>query len=211
MRSRPRVVIVGGGVSGLATAYDIHRRVGAEAQLTLVEAGSRLGGKVVAEQFSGHLVDTGPDAILMRVPAMAALLDELGLSDQIVPQAALGAYIWSRGKLRRIPAGTLFGVPDRLVPLLRSRLLSPAGLARAALDLGLPRRRIPRQDLSIAELVVPRLGRQVFDRLVDPLLGGVHAGRAAELSARSTVPEIDALARKSRSLYLGLRRLRRHA
>ena len=211
MRSRPRVVIVGGGVSGLATAYDIHRRVGAEAQLTLVEAGSRLGGKVVAEQFSGHLVDTGPDAILMRVPAMAALLDELGLSDQIVPQAALGAYIWSRGKLRRIPAGTLFGVPDRLVPLLRSRLLSPAGLARAALDLVLPRRRIPRQDLSIAELVVPRLGRQVFDRLVDPLLGGVHAGRAAELSARSTVPEIDALARKSRSLYLGLRRLRRHA
>jgi oxygen-dependent protoporphyrinogen oxidase len=85
------------------------------------------------------------------------------------------------------------------------------GLARAALDLVLPRNRSLSDDPSIADLVSPRLGAQVFDRLVEPLLGGVHAGRAAELSARSTVPEIAALARKNRSLYLGLRRLRHHA
>jgi len=123
----------------------------------------------------------------------------------------LGAHVWSRGQLRRLPTGTLFGVPDRLMPLLRSHLMSPAGVARAALDLVLPRRRAVSADPSIADLVAPRLGSQVFDRLVEPLLGGVHAGRAAELSAHSTVPEIEALARKNRSLYLGLNAMRRDA
>ena len=211
MQSRPRVVIVGGGISGLATAHDLHRRLGALVQLTLVEGGMRLGGKVATAEFSGHPVDLGPDALLVRSPTMAALLRDLGLDDQTVAPAAQGALVWSRGQLRRLPQGTLFGVPDRLMPLLRSRLLSPAGLARAALDLVLPRRHPVSPDPSIADLVVPRLGSQVFDRLVEPLLGGVHAGRAGELSARSTVPDIEALARDNRSLYLGLRRLRRHA
>ena len=211
MQSRPQVVIVGGGISGLATAHAIHRRLDGQVRLTVVEAGPRLGGKVATQEFSGHQVDTGPDALLVRVPAMVALLEDLGLGDQTVAPAALGAHVWSRGQLRRLPTGTLFGVPDRLIPLLKSRLLSPLGIARAGLDLVLPRRGPVSDDPSIADLVAPRLGPQVFDRLVEPLLGGVHAGRAAELSASSTVPEIAALARKNRSLYLGLRRLRRNA
>ncbi len=211
MQSRPHVVIVGGGVSGLATAHYIHTHLGDDVQLTLVEGGSQLGGKVANQQFSGHLVDTGPDALLVRAPVMAALLEDLGLGKEIVAPAALGAHVWSRGKLRRLPTGTLFGIPDRLVPLIRSGLMSPTGLARAALDLVLPRRRSTTSDPSIADLVIPRLGTQVFDRLVEPLLGGVHAGRAAELSAQSTVPDIVGLARKNRSLYLGLRKMRRHA
>lgn len=211
MQSRPKVVIVGGGVSGLATAHYLHGALGRGVQLTLVEGGSLLGGKVANQQFSGHLVDTGPDALLVRVPAMAALLQDLGLGDQIVAPAALGAHVWSRGKLRRLPTGTLFGVPDRLIPLMRSGLMSPAGLARAAMDLVMPRRRAATPDPSIADLVTPRLGSQVFNRLVEPLLGGVHAGRAAELSAHSTVPDIERLARNNRSLYLGLRKMRRHA
>ena len=211
MQAQPKVVIVGGGMSGLATAHFIHRSLGEGVQITLVEAEPQLGGKVATQEFGGHLVDTGPDALLMRVPAMATLLKDLGFNDQLVAPASLGAHVWSRGRLRRLPTGTLFGVPDRLVPLVKSQLLSPMGLARAALDLVLPRNRSLSDDPSIADLVAPRLGAQVFDRLVEPLLGGVHAGRAAELSARSTVPEIAALARKNRSLYLGLRRLRHHA
>ena len=213
-QSRPspcRVVIVGGGISGLATAHYLRSGLGADVALTVVESGSQLGGKVATKEFSGHLVDTGPDALLVRLPAMAALLDDLGLNDQVVAPAALGAHVWSRGHLRRLPAGTLFGIPDRLLPLLKSRLLSPAGLVRAALDLVLPRRRPVDRDPSIAELVIPRLGTEVFDRLVEPLLGGVHAGRAAELSAHSTVPDIEAIARDNRSLYLGIRRMRRNA
>jgi oxygen-dependent protoporphyrinogen oxidase len=211
MQSRPKVVIVGGGISGLATGHFIHSGLEGEVQLSLVDAGSQLGGKVATQKFSGHVVDTGPDALLVRVSAMAALLDDLGLGDQLVAPASLGAHVWSRGRLRRLPTGTLFGVPDRLIPLMKSRLMSPAGVVRAALDLVLPRRHPVSKDPSIAELVAPRLGGEVFDRLVEPLLGGVHAGRAAELSAQSTVPEIAALARKNRSLYLGLRKMRRHA
>ncbi|HZL04698.1 MAG TPA: FAD-dependent oxidoreductase, partial [Coriobacteriia bacterium] len=153
MQSRPQVVVVGGGISGLATAHDIRRRLGASVQLTVIEAGSQLGGKVATQKFSGHRVDTGPDALLVRVPAMAALLEDLGLSDEIVAPASLGAHVWSRGQLRRLPTGTLFGVPDRLIPLLKSRLLSPMGVARASLDLVLPRRRTVSDDPSIADLV----------------------------------------------------------
>jgi protoporphyrinogen/coproporphyrinogen III oxidase len=211
MQSRPHVVIVGGGISGLATAHYLRTGLGSDVRLTLLEGGSQLGGKIANEQFSGHLVDTGPDALLVRVPAMAALLEDLGLSDQIVAPAGLGAHVWSRGKLRRLPTGTLFGIPDRLIPLMKSGLMSPLGLARAAFDLVLPRRRPLSSDPSIADLVTPRLGSQVFNRLVEPLLGGVHAGRAAELSAKSTVPDIVRLAEKNRSLYLGLRKMRRNA
>jgi oxygen-dependent protoporphyrinogen oxidase len=214
MQSRPQVVIVGGGISGLATAHFIHDQLGDSVKLTLLEGGHQLGGKVANQEFSGHVVDTGPDALLVRVPAMAALLEDLGLGDQQVAPASLGAHVWSRGRLRRLPTGTLFGVPDRLLPLMKSGLMSPAGLARAGLDLVLPRRRPSGNDPSdpsIAELVRPRLGSQVFDRLVEPLLGGVHAGRAAELSAHSTVPDIERLALNNRSLYLGLRKMRRHA
>ena len=122
MQSRPKVVIVGGGVSGLATAHYIHGRLGDHVQLTLVEGGSQLGGKVANQEFSGHLVDTWPDAVLVRAPAMAALLQDLGLGEQIVAPAALVAHVWSRGKLRRLPSGTIFGIPDSLLPLLRSEI-----------------------------------------------------------------------------------------
>ena len=210
MQTRRRVVVVGGGVSGLATAYFLERVCGPDLDVILVELGGRLGGKVLTQRVAGHPVDAGPDALLVRVPAMRSLLEELGLADAMVAPGARGAYVWSRGRLRPLPPSTLFDVPPRLLPLLRSGLLSPLAIARASLDLVLPRRRVADgNDLSVGELLRPRLGSQVFDRLVDPLLGGVHAGRADLLSARSTVPEIDALARGSRSIYLGARR-RRH-
>jgi oxygen-dependent protoporphyrinogen oxidase len=211
MLSQPRVVIVGGGISGLATAHYLHRRLGDGVHLTLVEGGARLGGKISTERFGGHLVDVGPDALMVRSPVAAALIEDLGLSDIVVAPAGSGARIWSRGALRRLPAGTLFGIPDRLLPLMKSRLLSPLGLARACLDLVKAAPAALPDDPTIAELVRPRMGAQVFDRLVDPLLGGVHAGRADELSARSTAPDIEALARGNRSLYLGLRHRRRNA
>ena len=206
MQTRRRVTVIGGGVSGLATAYFVSHLAGCEVDVTLVERSEELGGKVLTRAVAGHPVDLGPDALLVRVPAMQSLLEDLGLAGDVVGPGANGAFIWSRGRLRPLPASTVFGVPAQLLPLLRSGLLSPLGIARAGLDLVLPRRRIPAgHDVSVGELVRPRFGAQVFDRLVDPLLGGVHAGRADLLSARSAVPEIDALARGSRSIYLGTR------
>jgi oxygen-dependent protoporphyrinogen oxidase len=206
MQTPQRVVVVGGGVSGLATAYFLRRRGGPEVEVMLVEGSDRLGGKVLTQQVAGHPVDAGPDALLVRMPVMASLLVELGLTDAVVAPGAPGACVWSRGRLRPLPRSTLFGVPQKLLPLLRSGLLSPVGVVRAAADLVLPRRRQRvGEDLSVGALLRPRLGAQVFDRLVDPLLGGVYAGRADLLSARSVVPEIEAIARAHRSIYLAAR------
>lgn len=206
MSARSRVVVVGGGVSGLATSYFLQRRGGSDVDVRLVEASNRLGGKVFTQQVAGHAIDVGPDALLVRVPALAALLTELGLDDAVVAPGAPGACVWSRGRLRPLPPGTLFGVPQQLLPLLRSGLLSTSGVLRAAADLLLPRSRVEvGTDPSVGALLRPRLGAQVFDRLVDPLLGGVYAGRADLLSARSVVPEIDAIMRTHRSIYLGTR------
>ncbi|WP_104166869.1 protoporphyrinogen oxidase [Cryobacterium sp. N22] len=201
-----RVTIVGAGISGLTTAYFLHRRLGEELQITMVEGTDRLGGKIATRTVAGHPLDTGPDALMVRAPVAAHLIEDLGLADLVVTPNGGGARIWSRNRLRSLPAGTMFGVPGGLLPLLRSRLLSPLGLARAAGDLVLPRRRPASADPSVGELVRARMGAQVFNRMVDPLLGGIHAGRADTLSAQSTAPGIAALAGTHRSLYLGMRR-----
>lgn len=208
MLVRPRVVVVGGGISGLVTAYHLSRGpLPQRPRVTLLENADRLGGKIRTVELAGHRVDLGPDAFLARSEPMRRLVEDLGLAGHVVGPATSGAYVYSGGRLRRLPPGMVFGVPERLAPLLRSRLLSPAGTVRAGLDLVLPRTRLS-EDPSVGELLRPRFGEQAFDRLVEPLLGGVHAGRADLLSARSTVPEIEALARGNRSLYLALRRRR---
>jgi oxygen-dependent protoporphyrinogen oxidase len=178
--------------------------------VTVLEADTHLGGKVVAADVAGIVVDTGPDALMVRSPAAAQLVSELGLDDSLRPPSGAGAFLWSRGRLRPLPTGSVFGVPDKLVPLLRSGLLDPIGFVRAGADLVLPRRE-PAGDPTIEQLLRPRFGRQVYERLVEPLLGGVHAGRAGRLSARSAAAEVMALAAGHRSLYLALRERKRKA
>jgi oxygen-dependent protoporphyrinogen oxidase len=201
-----RVAVVGGGISGLATAYYLRHLEGTpRPEVTLLEADERLGGKVLTRDSAGLPVDAGPDALLVGSPPLRGLVTDLGLATSLVAPRLRGAYVWSRGRLRRLPQGARFGLPEPLMPLLRSGLLSPLGALRAGLDLVLPRRRMT-GDPSVGELLRSRFGREVSERLVEPLLGGVHAGRADVLSASSTIPEIDALSRDNRSLYLGLRR-----
>jgi protoporphyrinogen/coproporphyrinogen III oxidase len=201
--------VIGGGVSGLAAAhYVAHPAVPADTppvSVTVLEADARLGGKVASQDVAGSRVDTGPDALLVRAPAAAALVSELGLGGSLRAPAGTGAFIWTGGELRPLPAGSMFGVPDRLWPLLRTGLLGPWGFVRAGADLVLPRREGP-DDPTIEQLLRPRFGRQVYERLIEPMLGGVHAGRASRLSARSAVPEVVALTVGHRSLFLALRR-----
>jgi oxygen-dependent protoporphyrinogen oxidase len=207
--SARQVAVIGGGVSGLTAAYRLTRPgvpvSGVPVEVTVLEAEDRLGGKVAAADVGGIVVDTGPDALMARAPAAVRLLSELGLDGSLRAPSAAGAYLWSRGRLRPLPAGSVFGVPDKLWPLLRSGLLGPLGFVRAGADLVLPRREPP-GDPTIEEILRPRFGRQVFERLVEPLLGGVHAGRAGRLSARSAAAEVMALASGHRSLYFALRR-----
>lgn len=205
MDDRARVAVVGGGVSGLAAARQLATTRARAPHLTLLEASPRLGGKVHTQTLVGLPVDTGADAVMVHVPAMRNLIGGLGLTDAVREPAPTGAYLWSRGALRRLPAGRLIGVPDRILPLVRAGLLSPLGLVRAGGDLVLPRRPLP-PDPTVTELLEPRFGRELIDRLVQPLVGGVHAGLTDELSAASAVPEIDALVRSGRSAYLAQRR-----
>lgn len=202
------VVVVGGGVSGLATAYWLREALGDTAHVVVLEAASRPGGKVTTVPVAGLPVDVGPDAFLSRAPELADLVSRLGLAGTVVGPLQGGAFVFSREEMHPIPQGGFFGIPDRVLPLLRSRLLSLPGVARAGLDLVRPRTALG-DDPSVADVVRPRLGGEVFDRLVQPLLGGVHAGSAERLSARSTVPEVLAIAQGGRSLVLSLRSRRR--
>lgn len=196
-----KVAVVGGGITGLVAAYEAASR---GASVELYEAGPRLGGKLLTSAFCGRLVDEGPDAFLARVPHAVALCRELGLGDELVAPAAGRAYVWTRGALRPLPEGLVLGVPTDLAAVARSGILSGRGLARASLDLVLPRSRFG-DDPSVAEVVTARFGREASERLVEPLVGGIHAGRTDQLSVASVAPQLAGAVAKSRSLLLGLR------
>ena len=198
-----RVAVVGGGITGLATAYYLRK---AGVAVTVVEAGE-LGGKIQTRELAGVPVEAGPDTFLARVPWAVDLCRELGLGGELVEPATGKAFLWTGGALRPLPERHVLGVPIALRPLLACGVLSKAGVARAALDLVLPRSRHG-ADPSVAAVVGRRMGRQVVDLLVDPLVGGINAGRADVLSLAATARPIAEGAARSRSLVLGLRQAR---
>jgi protoporphyrinogen/coproporphyrinogen III oxidase len=209
-----KFAVVGGGIAGLAAAWELvgPRLLGAgtpgvpdtEVEVTVFEP-AHLGGKLRTTGFLGRQVDEAPDSLITRVPDGVELCQELGLGDELVAPAASRAVLFSQGKLQPLPAGLVLGVPSRFLPLLRSRILSPAGAARASLDAVLPTSS-PGTDTSVFNLVASRFGREVADRLVGPLLGTIHAGDTKQLSAAATAPQLLSAARTTRSLMAGLRR-----
>jgi len=194
------VVVVGGGITGLACALEL---ADAGARVTLLEASDRLGGNIRTTRFAGLDVDEAADAFLARVPEGVELCERLGLEGELVSPAIGSAYVWARGALRRLPTGGVLGVPVELLPVARSGVLSVGGLARAAVEPLIPRR--PTAEDALGPMVSSRFGKEVLERLVDPLIGGINAGDANRLSASAVTPQIDVVARRSRSLSLGLR------
>ena len=195
------IAVVGGGITGLAAAYEL---VQLGEEVVVLEASDRLGGKIRTSSFAGRPVDEGADAFLARVPWAVDLCKELGLTDDLVAPAQGSALVWAKGALRPIPEGVVLGVPTGVASLARSGLISPLGLLRAGLDLVLPRRRID-GDRSVGELIRSRMGGEVLELLVDPLLGGINAGDADRLSVDASAPQLADAARRHRSLILGLR------
>jgi protoporphyrinogen/coproporphyrinogen III oxidase len=190
-----RVAVVGGGIAGLAAAYFLRDT----AAVTVYEGSARVGGKLAASEVAGIAADEGAEALLARRPEGIDLIRAVGLAGQLVTPGTTSARIWTRGALRELPERQLMGVPSDFGALARAGVLSPAGLARARLDAELPA--IPIDgDLPVASAVSARFGQEVVDRLVDPLLGGVYAGRSEELSFEATLPALAAAARRHRSL-----------
>jgi oxygen-dependent protoporphyrinogen oxidase len=203
-----RVAVVGGGISGLTAAYDLLR---AGADVVVYEADDRLGGKIESKPFGGlPAVDCGADAFLARVPAAAELCRDLGFRDELISPANGSAFIWSRGALRRVPTPNFLGVPLDIDTLAASGIVSEEGVARAALDMTrVADDALPVGDESVGALVRRRMGDEVLERLVDPLLGGIYAGDADRLSLEAGAPQVAAAARADASLSRGLDALRR--
>jgi oxygen-dependent protoporphyrinogen oxidase len=199
---RLRVTVVGGGITGLTAAY---RAARAGHQVVLLDAADRTGGIVRTTPFAGHPVDCAADAFLARVPEAVGLCRELGLADELVSPAARQAHLLVGGTLHPFPPGLVLGVPTDLQALRRSALVSEAGVRRAADDLDRPGGPLD-HDVSVGALVRDRLGDEVFETLVAPLLSGVNGGDADRLSLDAGAPQLAAAARDGGSLIEALRR-----
>lgn len=191
-----RVVIVGGGIAGLAAALFLRGRA---AEVIVLEGAPRLGGKLAVSEVGGIAVDAGAEALLARRPEAVDLVTEVGLAGHLVYPGTTAASIWSRGELRPLPRRQYMGVPGDFDDLERTGIVSPDGMARARQDAALPATAWD-GDVSVAEFVGARFGPEVVDRLVEPLLGGVYAGRPDLLSARATLGSVVAAAGAHASL-----------
>ncbi|WP_426446193.1 protoporphyrinogen oxidase [Paenibacillus sp. S-38] len=202
------IVIIGGGITGLTAAYTLNKRAAREnrmLQLTLIERDARLGGAIRTLRRDGFVIEQGPDSFLSRKPETLLLAKELGLEDQLVGlnPAAGRSYMYRNGRLQPMPEGLSMGIPTRILPFLGTGLLSPTAKARAALDLMLPRR-IGSGDEPLGELIGRRMGREVADYLVGPILAGIYAGDVHQLSTAATFPQLLSLEARWRSLILGM-------
>ncbi|MFT4085506.1 MAG: protoporphyrinogen oxidase [Nocardioides sp.] len=186
-----RIVVVGAGIGGLTAARDL---VAGGHEVTVLEASSRIGGKLRTAEVAGVRVDVGAEAMLARRPEGVELARSLGLP--VVHPTTATSRLWTRGELRALPR-SIMGVPTDLDQLAATGVLSARGLARARAEAELPidvlRRNLADSDLSVGEVVDDRFGAEVTDRLVEPLLGGVYAGRAREISLRAAVPQLAAM------------------
>jgi oxygen-dependent protoporphyrinogen oxidase len=190
----PHIVIIGGGIAGLAAAFFL---AGEPVRVTVLEGSPRLGGKLSASDVAGVPMDEGAEALLARRPEGIDLIAATGLGGDLVPAGATSSAIYTRGALRPLPRRQFLGVPADMDELAATGVVSPEGVARARHE---PALATEAADASVTGYIGARLGVEVVDRLVDPLLGGVYAGRSEELSFQATLAPLAAAARKHPTL-----------
>lgn len=201
--ARRTIAVIGGGVTGLVAARRLNRD---GHDITVFEAANRLGGQIHSIEMLGHHVDVGAESLHLAGPAIATLIDEIGLGDEVVTAEPSFAWLWDGRRRRRLPAGVGPAGPTRLAPLVKARVLSPLGMARAALEPFVASDMSWNHDggdVAVGPFIARRFGRQVADRLVDPVLGSLHAGNVDRLSLRAATPMLAARAARTRSLLLG--------
>lgn len=184
------VAVVGGGVAGLVAAYRLRRSLGPDAEIVLFEQGDRLGGKLHTVPLAGCAFDLGAEAFLARRPEVLELAGELGMSGDVVHPGTPSARVRAGGELHRLPAEMIMGVPASADSA--GEVLSEAGLAALSAEVDLPPVHLAGADASVGKLLRQRVGDEVVDRLVEPLLGGVYAGSADGLGLRATMPGLTA-------------------
>ncbi len=207
--SRSSVVVVGGGITGLAAAWELSGGTGGPTpdtpRIEVLEANDRLGGSLATTTFAGRTIDLGADGFLARRPEAITLVTELGLADELQPIAASGAWLWSLGGLHELPKDLVLGVPTNLHAILAFKGITWRAHLAARRDTYLPARLHVGDDASIGEIVRTKLGDELAYRFVEPMIGGIQAGRIDELSAKSVFPALYDAARKGGSLMKALR------
>jgi oxygen-dependent protoporphyrinogen oxidase len=202
-----RTAIIGGGIAGLAAAYELEkaRKAGAQVEYTLFEARERLGGVLASEIVDGAVLERGPDSFLTEKPAAAELCREVGLGAELTPSndAERKTYIVVRNRLVPLPDGLMFMVPTKLIPTALTRLFSLQTKIRMGLELLHPPRP-SNHDESVAALVERHFGREAVERLADPLLSGIFGGDATQLSARTVLPRLVEMESEYGSLTRGM-------
>jgi oxygen-dependent protoporphyrinogen oxidase len=202
-----RVVIVGGGISGLTAAYEIDKRAKAasrEIELTVLDAAPRSGGVLATVQRNGCLMELGPDSMITDKPWARELCDEIGLSDKVIgtQRERRGSFLLREGRLVRTPEGFHLMAPSQLTPFILSPFVSPLGKLRMAMDLVLPRG--PKDDESLAQFVRRRLGTEALTRVAQPMVGGIYTADPEKLSLLATMPRFKEMEAKHRSLIIAM-------
>ncbi|WP_353048495.1 protoporphyrinogen oxidase [Exiguobacterium sp. s63] len=198
-----RIAIIGGGITGLAAAYYAKQ---AGAHVTLFESQDRLGGKIKTFYRDGFTLETGPDGYMARKPTLTSLITELGLEDHLVRSKTGTSYIYVRERLRQMPAGSVMGIPTKFWPMVKTDLFTWKGKLRAGFDLVIPRV-YTGEDISLDRFFRTRLGSEVVDTMIEPLLSGIYNGTLDDMSIESTFPQFITIEQKTRSLILGMKAL----
>jgi oxygen-dependent protoporphyrinogen oxidase len=213
--SRLRTVIVGGGISGLATAFALQEEAtakGLSLHCTVLESGSYWGGKIVTHRIGDLVTEAGPDSFLSQKQAGLELCTKLGLADQLINTNETGknAFVLHGGRLHELPEGLVSFVPRRLGPFLRSGLFSWSGLARMGLEAVIPRGPSD-EDESLAAFFRRRFGAQAFERVLEPLMAGIYAGDAERMSLKATFPRFFELEQRYGSIIKGMMAAKKNA
>ena len=201
-----RIVVVGGGITGLAAAHRV-QEINPSAEIILLEASGRLGGTIQTEHRDGFLLERGPDSFISEKPEALALAKRLGLESQIIEtnETYRRSFIVRNGKLRAVPEGFQLLAPSRMWPFITSDIFSIAGKMRMAADLFLPRKNT-NGDESLASFVRRRLGEEALARMAQPMVGGIYTADPETLSLRATLPRFLDMEQKHRSLILAMLR-----
>ncbi|MBI3839869.1 MAG: protoporphyrinogen oxidase, partial [Planctomycetia bacterium] len=203
-----RVVVIGGGITGLAAAHGL-AELDPKLQITLVEAGNRLGGVLETVHRDGFLIERSADNFIANVPWAVELCRRIGFAEQLIPTSSQqrNAMVVRKGRLEKIPPGFMLMAPSRIWPLVTTPILSPWGKLRLLCEYFVPRRKTD-GDESLASFVRRRLGRETFERIVQPLVGGIYAADPEKLSLEATLPRFVEIERRYGSLIRGALRQR---
>ncbi|WP_163537119.1 protoporphyrinogen oxidase [Gracilibacillus sp. YIM 98692] len=202
------ITIIGGGIAGLTAAYYLQKEIRSKAlpyHVTLLESGQRLGGKIETLRKDGFTIERGPDSFLIRKKSAERLAREVGLGDKLVKNGTGKAYILADDQLHSMPQGSHMGIPTKISPFLSSSLFSFPGKLRAGMDLFIPKGETA-EDQSLGKFFRNRLGDEVVENLIEPLLSGIYAGDLDDLSLMATFPQFYELEQKYGSLIKGLQK-----